>query len=303
MADPPRVLLLGATGFIGRHVRAALEATGNEVLAVSGAGSTESTWRRLDLVIGDVSALIADAAPDVVVNCTGRTHGELEVLEAANVTVVERLLEALAGRSVRLVHLGSAAEYGPGLDERPTGEDDPARPVADYGVTKLRATELVRSSGLDAIVLRVFNAIGGGMRLDTMPGRAARLMAEAIAAGADAITMGDLSARRDFVDARDVGDAVLAASRVRRGPPIVNVGSGRAIPARVLVATLAEVAGFDGAIREEGVVSPRSSSVDYQCAAVEVARRHLGWAAHRMLRESVTALWATAGSRAPQADS
>lgn len=292
------MLLLGATGFIGRQARAALEAAGDEVLAVSGSGVLGSTWRRLDLVNGDVSALVDEAGSDVVVNCAGRTHGTLQDLESANVTLVGRLLDALARSSSRLVHLGSAAEYGPGVGERPTREEDPERPVANYGKTKLRATELVRASGLDAIVLRVFNPVGAGMRLDSMPGSAARQIAEALAVGADAITMGDLSARRDFVDARDVGDAVAAAVRVPQAPAVVNIGSGRAVPARTVVAAIAEVAGFSGAILEEGAASPRSASVDYQCAAVEMARRHLGWKARRSLRESVAELWRATASAA-----
>lgn len=297
MADRRRVLLLGATGFLGRHARAALEAAGDEV--VTATGGTGSTGRRLDLVGDDLAAFVGEARADVVVNCAGRTHGTFRELESANVTLVERLLDAIAGSSARLVHLGSAAEYGPSRGDRPTREGDPARPNADYGLTKLRGTELVQASGRDATVLRVFNPVGAGMRPDSMPGSAARRIAEALAVGADTITMGDLSARRDFVDARDVGEAVVAAARVAAPPPIVNIGSGRAVASRALVDELAAVAGFGGVIREEGASSPRSASVDYQCAAVDVAREHLGWEAHRTLRESVTELWR---ATAPGAD-
>ena len=296
MRERRRVLLLGATGFIGRHARAAFETAGDEVLAIGGPGARESTSRGLDLAEGDLAALVAEAGTDVVVNCAGRTHGTLPELEAANVTLVRRLLDAVARSSVRLVHLGSAAEYGPSGGVRPTREDDPARPDAQYGRTKLRATELVRASGLDAIVLRVFNPVGAGMRPESMPGSAAHRIFEALALGADAITMGDLSAQRDFVDARDVGEAIVAVARAAAPPSLINVGSGRAVPSRTLVAELADVAGFRGAIREDGAASPRSATVDYQCAAVEVARKHLGWAAHRSLRESVTELWKATAS-------
>ena len=65
----------------------------------------------------------------------------------------------------RLVHLGSAAEYGRGPGRAPVREDEPARPVGPYGVTKLAGTrlvELARTAGLPAVVLRVFNPVGPG---------------------------------------------------------------------------------------------------------------------------------------------
>ena len=104
-------------------------------------------------------------------------------------------------------------------------------PVGPYGVTKLKATRLVTGSGLPATVLRVFNPVGAGMARDSMPGMAASAMADALASGRDAITLGDLSARRDFVDVRDVAEAAAAASRHETLPAVINVGSGRATPA------------------------------------------------------------------------
>lgn len=294
MAEARRVLLLGATGFLGRHAQIALEAASHTVLGVAGPTSAASTWSRGDLLTVDVAALIRAAAPDAIVNATGRTSGSPAALEGANVTLVRRLLDAASTLDVRLVHLGSSAEYGPGTPGRPTSEDDPAEPVAAYGETKLRATELVRSSGLDATVLRVFNPVGDGMARESMPGRAAHLIADALDRGAESIELGPLSARRDFVDARDVAEAVVAATRASGGPAVINIGSGRAVVARELVTMLADVAGFGGTIVEQTSASPRSGGVDYQCADVRLARSALGWEATHTLRDAVSALWSGA---------
>ena len=265
------------------------------MLCVVGSRPSADAWRSLDLVTTDVDALLAQAAMDVVVNCAGRTHGTPEELGAANVGLVVRLLDALGRRPARLVQIGSAAEYGRGAPHRPTREDDPAEPVSVYGATKLEATELVRRSGASATVLRVFNPVGAGMTADSLPGRAASALVEAMALGRDSIMMGDLSAYRDFVDVRDVAEAVASTSHAGEVSRVINIGSGTATPARALVAELAEVAGFAGELREAGGSSPRSDSVAYLCADIGLARRELGWQPGRSLRGAVTALWSGVG--------
>jgi nucleoside-diphosphate-sugar epimerase len=297
MVDRRRILLLGANGFVGRHVRAALEEGGDEVLGVSGMGASGvPAWRATDLASADLDLLVAEADADVVVNCAGRTHGSPDALANANVTLVARLLAAIAGQPARLVHIGSSAEYGPGIAGQPTREGDPVRPVAPYGITKLEATRLVTGSGLPATVLRVFNPVGAGMARDSMPGTAASAIAGALVSGHDAITLGDLSARRDFVDVRDVADAVATASRHGALSPVINLGSGRATQARELVSVLAAVAGFTGEVREVENASLRSGGVDYQCADIGLARQELGWEPTRSLRDAVAELWASTGA-------
>jgi nucleoside-diphosphate-sugar epimerase len=297
MAESRRVLLLGASGFLGRHVHRALDAAGDVVLDVGGPTGEGSMWDRVDLVSGDVAGCVRVADPAVVVNCAGRTVGSADELERANVTALRRLLDAVSGRGIRLVHLGSAAEYGPATPGDPSSEDDTPAPASAYGRTKLRATELVVASGVDATVLRVFNPVGAGMALDTLPGRAAQLIADALERREESITLGSLSARRDFIDARDVADAVVAATRVRGGPRVINVGTGRDTLARTLVMTLAGIAGYTGSILEHRATSPRSARVDYQCADVRLATASLGWKATRTLPDAVTALWTGRASR------
>ncbi len=67
---------------------------------------------------------------------------------------------------------------------------------------------------------------------------------------------------RDFVDARDVADAVLAAITAPAiGIPVLNVASGRGVPVRTLVDTLARIVGFAGTITESANGAPRSAAV------------------------------------------
>jgi nucleoside-diphosphate-sugar epimerase len=289
MADPVRVLVLGSGGFIGRHAFAAFEGS-SEVVALPGAGP-EARRSSGDLLTADLDSMLASARPGVVVNCAGRTEGSEAGLTAANVTLVARLLESLVRLpNTRLVHIGSAAEYGPGVTAS-TRESAPERPLAAYGKSKLAATNLIRAAPLQAVVLRVFNPLGAGMAPSSMPGRARDLIRSALASGGRSIMMGSLAAERDFVDVRDVAEAVVAAATVDEPPPVVNIGSGRATRAREVVSLLAAVAGFDGEIDEVAEGSPRSVQVDRQVADIGVARDRLDWTPRRSLRDSVTALW------------
>ncbi|MDT7579697.1 MAG: NDP-hexose 4-ketoreductase, partial [Pseudonocardiales bacterium] len=212
-----RALLIGASGYLGARVRRAAVAAGIDVVTAGRHPVAVSDRHvRLDLAVAGpttLAAALADIAPDVVVNCAGATGGDLATLSAANIDGPANLVAALLRmrEPARLVHLGSAAEYGRGPGQVPVREDEPARPVGAYGVTKLAGTRLVAlggEAGLPAVVLRVFNPVGPGAPGHTLPGRAAAELARAVREN-DAVRLGGLSAVRDFVDVDDVAAAVL----------------------------------------------------------------------------------------------
>ena len=113
-----RLLIIGASGFLGRTCGARRRPQGWRSVTAGRSelpASPGTSW--LDLAPDDpdgLAAMVAAVAPDVVVNCAGATAGDPDVLAAANVTGTYALARAmlLAGRPLRLVHLGSAAEYG-----------------------------------------------------------------------------------------------------------------------------------------------------------------------------------------------
>ena len=299
-----RVLILGAGGFLGTHVLARARAAGLDVVTAGRRDIPASPdHRSLDLTRADQTALgtlLTDTAPAAVLNCAGLTAGSPADLAAVNLTGSYLLAAAALAdrRGPRLVQLGSAAEYGrtePGSD---VTESWPERPVSGYGTTKLAATrvvQLARLAGLDAVVLRVFNAIGRGAPESGLPGRLAAELRRS-AGGRGEIRLGPLDVVRDFVDADDVADAVLAATAAASLPhPVLNIGSGRGTPARALAAELIAISGFRGRVREDGTGSARSAALPWQRASIELARLDLGWQPRRDLASSVADLWAGTG--------
>lgn len=308
----PRVLLFGASGFLGREVGAALERdqrVGTVIRAGrSRAGRPGAGWVHHDLIASDPEefvALLRDTQPDVVINCVGRLSGDVVQLTEANVLVTARLLESVARAvpAARLVVLGSAAEYGQIPHGRLIGEDDRPDPVAPYGVTRLASTQLVRLAArdncLDAVVLRVFNPVGPRVPPENLLGRAIAGVQTALRAGDDVVVLGPLGAYRDFVDVRDVATAITAAALANDiEERVLNVGSGRPVLCRELVSMLVEVAGFTGKVVETSLPPNRSSLVDWSVADLSRIRRALQWAPAYDLRASVEASWrvATAGN-------
>jgi NDP-hexose 4-ketoreductase len=302
-----RLLILGASGFLGGHVWREATAAGAEVVTAGRAGLPGSpAHHRLDLAgddPGSVAEMIAAVAPDAIANCAGLTVGGLDGLAAANITGTYTLVRAmlLAETPARLVHLGSAAEYGGAEPGVPLGESAPPRPGAPYGATKLAGTRLVelgRGCGLDAVVLRVFNPVGAGAPETGLPGRVAAQLRGALAGGAE-VRLGPLDAVRDFVDARDVAAAVLAAAGAPAVPhAVLNVGSGAGVSVRTLVKELIAVTGYTGPVHEDSTGSARSGDQDWQQADIGLAHQDLGWGPRRDLAASLDDLWEATGAPA-----
>ncbi|MFI0722641.1 NAD-dependent epimerase/dehydratase family protein [Streptomyces sp. NPDC021224] len=302
-----RVLLLGADGFLGRHVAERLLA--DPAVQLTALGRSDDADVRFDLSSGapGVLARFLDAVhPGVVVNCAGTTRGGARELTRQNTVAVATVCEAMrrSGVGARLVQVGCGSEYGPSPAGSSTGEDAAPRPGGPYGVSKLAATELVLGSGLDAVVLRVFSPVGPGTPTGAPLGRIAEALRRAMQNGEPELRLGGLGVQRDFVDARDVARAVHAAS-LSAAQGVVNIGSGRAVRMRDMAAALAHVAGYEGAVRELDEPPAGGAAVPpypdgcglWQQADVRTARDRLGWRPRIGLEESLADVWMEAACR------
>jgi nucleoside-diphosphate-sugar epimerase len=280
-----RTVVIGARGYLGAPIAGLLAAVPGITVLTPGRDA-------LDLAAGpaEIAAALRELAPDAIVNASGRTTGTDAQLVAGNVVSTGNLVAAvrLAVPHARLVHLGSAAEYGAGLAGQPVREDDPADPLGVYATAKLTATHLVLAAHLDAVVLRVFNPLGPAAPASTLPGR---LLAE-LRRGGPQLRTGSLDAVRDFVDVADIAAAVLAAvATPGRLPSVMNVGSGRPTSLRDLAAGLCAAASCPFPLVEDAPGSARSGGVPWQCADISLARETLGWVPRVPFAESLRRIW------------
>ncbi|MED7951752.1 MULTISPECIES: NAD(P)-dependent oxidoreductase [unclassified Streptomyces] len=302
---PSRVAVLGGTGFIGRVLGARLLEQGVEVVSLARkAPAVPAPGRFVAFDISsdaaaDLTALLDRERIDTVVNAAGGMWGlNDEQMYQANVVLVDRLIEAVSAMAspARLVHLGTVHEYGMAPVGTGQRESDPAAPVMEYGKLKLAATEAlvraVEAGRLDAVSLRLGNVVGAGQPGHSLLGvMAAKLDAARLAGETAQLSLQPLTAQRDFVDLTDTLDAVLIAARADVLPPVVNVGTGTASSARLLVELLIEESGVPTEITEVPAPDGTGPETEWQQLDVTVAREQLGWEPRRTLREAVRDLW------------
>ena len=243
-----RALVTGATGFVGVHLVAHLEQAGDEVEGVDRVtGGPDIT---------DASAmrdLLLDLRPEAVYHLAGwsdvggswsapqeafraNAEGTLNVLQASIEAGVHRVLV-----------VSSADVYGAVPEDRlPLTEDSPLRPVSPYAASKVAADFLGLQAflgrHLGVVRARSFNHLGPGQSEQFVaPGLACRI-ARNERDGLDSVPVGNLSARRDFTDVRDVVRAYRLL--VERGEPgeVYNVCSGTDVAVKELADQLIALA-------------------------------------------------------------
>jgi len=217
---------------------------------------------------------------------------------ATNAGLEANLLAALVKQKPmpRVVVVGSADEYG-----RPVGrarrldEATPLRPLTPYGVSKvtqdLLALQYHLSHGLAAIRMRPFNHAGPRQS----PRFAVASFAQQIARielgmQPPIVKVGNLEARRDFTDVRDIVRAYLLA--VEKGKPgeVYNIGSGTAPRLREIVALLLKMTGATITLEVDPTRRHAFEAEVYVCDARRF-QRLTGWrpriGLERMLRDTL----------------
>jgi NDP-hexose 4-ketoreductase len=289
-----RIVLFGANGFLGSHIAQAFQAGDLEFFPVS--------RLQLDLVkdgVTGISNLLEKLQPSVIINAVGALTGSESELEVANLIAVQNLLEAAQKISprARMIHLGSAAEYGFCEPGSSVSEDAICNPIGMYATLKLKATQLMLESSLETVTLRIANPVGPHTPETLLPGAIAQRLRTAILENGSEIRSGPLSDYRSYVDARDVAQAVLTVTRAVNPSRLINIASPRAVQVREVVTELVQISGFQGELIEENdLASLRSSAVPWQQADISRALA-LGWNPKFSLQESLEDLWfgSTAG--------
>lgn len=256
-----RILITGVSGFAGSHLADHLVARVTPTTEIWGCdrgtaspSPDASRFRRVAVDLRDAAAtrrLIQQIKPDSVYHLAAQASvGESwrnpwDTLES-NLRVQLNLFEAVLAEHMapRILIAGSMEEYGRVLpDELPLNEQQPFRPDNPYSVSKIGQDMLglqyYLSHQLPIVRVRPFNHIG--------PRQGSRFVAAAFAsqiaaieAGAQppVLKAGNLTARRDFTDVRDMVAAYTLALEQGQAGEVYNLGSGRSRSIQELLDTL-----------------------------------------------------------------
>lgn len=268
-----RVLITGAQGFIGRHtvdrwlesgsashVFALGRSPGRSPAADAPDPARDPRYTYLALDIRDRSALVPALRrfqPEVVIHLAAVLRdGEPTELFSCNVEGTVSLLQALheAELSPRVVLGSSGAVYGRcSPDQLPLREDTPlGQPLNLYAISRqaaeAAARELAARWKLPLSIARIFNPIGPGQDERHLSAHLARQLA-AIADGtaSPTIEVGPLDTTRDFIDVRDVAEALrIIALHGQNTGEAYNVCSGREVRCQALLDGLLTLSGQTG---------------------------------------------------------
>lgn len=299
-----RILITGATGFIGACLARALTAQGHDVHVTL--RSDSSPWRLAGLE-GRYTAHLADlrdlaavrravdaARPQVVYHLAahGTLYRECDRAEivASNLLGTCNLLEALDGYDdCTLVQAGSSSEYGHKAGAM--REDDRLEPRTDYAVSKAAATLACQAAafqGRRATTVRVFSAYGPWED----PSRLVPYVMDCCLRGErPRVTSGQQP--RDFIYVDDCVELLQVAAHApaARGQ-ILHAASGRQQTVREMVETIVDVCSGGRLAAEYGGEPLRPDEPTSWVGSIERTTQLTDWRPRYDLRAGVERTWA-----------
>lgn len=277
-----KIGLTGATGMLGRHVRAVLEKVGAQVIAVnraSASGSEVAGWDLADWKsLTELDALFADVQAVVHAGAMVQTNGPIDEgrMFDTNVRACVNLGQWAISREVPIVHISGSTVYA---DTTSNGLSEDA-PLGwgglggFYGFSKLLAEDIFKrlaQQGLKLAVVRPSSLYGFGLPADKM---ISHFLATAREGGTIELAP-PVHDRVDFIHAADVALAILAILKAEAWDTY-NIASGCAVSIKELAEACVSITGRGSVLINEAQAQARDPIVRFALDTVR-AKSHLGW--------------------------
>ncbi|WP_043692833.1 NAD-dependent epimerase/dehydratase family protein [Luteibacter sp. 9133] len=303
MANEP-LLLVGAAGFVGRHLTRALLDSGKRVIAITRRGqapidprakqlSAEAlgddlhAWTEQVASVGAVMHLASGSNPG---SSAGAPRAEL----TQNLLPLFTLLEALQSHAhIPLHYMSSAGSLYGAKQSGSSAESDLVDPRSYHGAGKVAAEHFIRAwcaqFGGTATIIRPSNVYGPGQEprpgFGVIPNAFARMLR-----GLSMDVWGDGSQTRDYIFVSDVVDLCVAALRrpARSGALTVNAASGSSTSLNDLF-TLLE--GTSGLPLKRTYFPQRAVDADRVAIDIQVAAKELEWMPRMSLKTGLEETW------------
>ena len=249
-----KALVIGAAGFVGGYLIDCLKNKfGYEVygtkLAAQDFSHPDAKIFDLDIMSrAQIKSLLEEIRPDCIFHLAAQSSVALswknpELTVDINIKGTLNLLETVRSLDykARVLLVGSGEEYGAsGAEKGLIGENTVLKPGNIYAATKACQNMLgaiyAKAYGLDIISVRAFNHIGPGQAENFVMSDFCKQVAEIETGKREPVmSVGNLSASRDFTDVRDVVRAYALLAQKGTAGETYNVGSGRAVQIQSLL--------------------------------------------------------------------
>lgn len=295
-----KILVIGGTGFIGRHLCPFL-GKDNHVLVMArnprGDDDSNRTGSNISYVKGDITdrdqvfaamkgmdyvvhlastVIPSTSNADPIFDVQTNLVGALNILDAAVEHKIKKLVFLSSGGTV----------YGEGTG-KPFKEDDPTNPICSYGIVKLAIEKYIQMYhqlyGLPHAILRVSNPYGPG-QLGEKPLGVVSIFLDRIKQNMPIEIWGDGSTSRDFVYISDVLDAIKLAMFSPKCRLLLNIGSGVKISLIELIDSISSTLRVEPNVKFK---SARNFDVGSVSLNIEKSEKEIQWKPKVKVREGL----------------
>lgn len=253
-----RVLVTGASGFVGRHLAKNLKNHGHELVLTApdvdsiSIDTVTHPVHKCDITsLEEVGRMVQTLKPDAAIHLAGVAHvpsanSNQENLVRINIVGTTNLCAALNNLPSAKILLASSAlvyDLNQGGEVR-LNEDCITSPNSPYGYSKLAAENICHTYSSDkfrVFIARPFNHTGPGQSTEFVCSALAKRIA-ACREG-DTIEVGNLSARRDFSDVRDIADAYRLIIENGENRDVFVLGAGQTVAISDVLKELIKISG------------------------------------------------------------
>ncbi len=297
--DKPTVLITGINGFVGSHLADLLVSEGYSVAGIAlipNRRNLSNIEQQISIAYADirnakeVADILAEVKPDCIYHLAGSSFvpdadADPRIVYDVNVLGTLNVLEA--ARSTRLnakiLIVGSGEVYGHVPEAAlPVNEEYPLKPTSPYGVTKacadLLAYQYATAYQMDVIRVRPFNHIGPRQSEQFVCSSFAKQIVE-IEQGIrkPILNVGNLEARRDFTDVRDVVRAYRVILEEAKAGEVYNVGSGKVWKIGDIVGILIGASQVKEIVLEQQSLRVRPNDIPIMRCDASKVEKAIGW--------------------------
>ncbi|HSX46293.1 MAG TPA: NAD-dependent epimerase/dehydratase family protein [Candidatus Saccharimonadia bacterium] len=286
-----KVIVTGANGFVGQHLLKELLGNGYEVVAVGGSqgaplgGQAGVQAMTLDLTKPDEAAQIDFSGASGVVHlaglaAVGPSFDDPKLYMNVNVGLEINLFEAALKQNAkpRFLVISSGTLYDPKA-QQPLTEESPVLPNSPYAVSKLGQEQMAlyyETRSFDAIIARPFNHIGPGQGPGFIVPDFAQQLVAIEKGGQQELSVGNLDAKRDYTDVRDIVRAYRLLLEKGRSGEVYNICSGRSLNGHEILDGLCQAAGLKPEIKQDPS-KMRPSDTPLVSASYDKLAHDTGW--------------------------